>query len=190
MYFMWPVGTENYTFLPTELPNSKVIIGDIERKTIVRETFNISDAYTSVWGKLILYPNNAANGQPDAVHPDHHSFTLSTSTPLIQTFNLLSTNDGGIWLSSLSTSNRVIRTWSFEFVSTGFNTTQFYSADKMPGEDTIYRWYARSMALTFNPRRRDLLMLAQRFDFALGGDGFEVLWNNRNPQKIIGSLVL
>ena len=24
---------------------------------------------------------------------------------------------------------------SFDFVSTGFNTTQFYAADKMPGED-------------------------------------------------------
>ena len=54
MYFMWPVGTENYTFIPTELPNSKVIIGNTERKTIVRETFNISDAYNQYGGNNSL----------------------------------------------------------------------------------------------------------------------------------------
>ena len=41
-------------FIPTELPNSKVIIGNTERKTIVRETFNISDAYNQYGGNNSL----------------------------------------------------------------------------------------------------------------------------------------
>ena len=181
---MWPVGSDNYTFLPSELPNSKIIISDIARKTIIRETYNISDAYSQYDGL-----NSISQSKPrseDGIHPDHHSLHALNINFSDSTFNLLSTNDGGIYLSK-SSKQPGHQDMDFEYVSMGLNTTQFYGADKMPGEDRIHRWNARSRALTFNPRRRDPLMPAQRIGFALGGDGFEALWNNRNPQKIIGS---
>ena len=182
MYFMWPVGTENFTFIPTELPNSKVIIGNTERRTIVRETFNISDAYNQYGGNNALN-NNAANGA-NAVHPDHHSLHALNINASDQTFNLLSTNDGGIWLSSLS-KQPGHEDMSFEFVSTGFNTTQFYSADKMPGEDR-YIGGMQDQGTYLSPEGSSS-NASSAYRFVIGGDGFEALWNNRNPQKVIGS---
>ena len=78
------VGTENYTFHSyLNCQTQKIIIGNTERKTIVRETFNISDAYNQYDGKLILYNNKAANGD-NAVHPDHHSLHALNINRLIK----------------------------------------------------------------------------------------------------------
>ena len=127
--------------------------------------------------------NNAANGA-NAVHPDHHSLHALNINASDQTFNLLSTNDGGIWLSSLS-KQPGHEDMSFEFVSTGFNTTQFYSADKMPGEDR-YIGGMQDQGTYLSPEGSSS-NASSAYRFVIGGDGFEALWNNRNPQKVIGS---
>ena len=74
---------------------------------------------------------------------------------------------------------------SFEFVSTGFNTTQFYSADKMPGEDR-YIGGMQDQGTYLSPEGSSS-NASSAYRFVIGGDGFEALWNNRNPQKVIGS---
>jgi len=68
----------------------------------------------------------------------------------------------------------------------GLNTTQFYGADKMPGEERYIGGMQDNG--TYLTPKGESSNASSNFDFALGGDGFEVLWNNRNPQKIIGSL--
>ena len=98
MYFLWPVGTENYTFDPSELPIAKIEIGYFNKETIVRETFNVSDAYSEFDGNNSLIYGEPTDGE-NAVHPDHHSLHALNINYYDQTFNLLSTNDGGIYLS-------------------------------------------------------------------------------------------
>ena len=183
MYNLWPVGSDNYTFLPSELPNSKIIISDIARKTIIRETYNISDAYSQYDGL-----NSISQSKPrseDGIHPDHHSLHALNINFSDSTFNLLSTNDGGIYLSKTS-KQPGHQDMDFEYVSMGLNTTQFYGADKMPGEERYIGGMQDNG--TYLTPKGESSNASSNFDFALGGDGFEVLWNNRNPQKIIGSL--
>ena len=184
MYFLWPVGTENYTFDPIELPIANIEIGYFNKETIVRETFNISDAYNQFDGN-----NSLINGKPNdgenAVHPDHHSLHAININKSDQTFNLLSTNDGGIYLSKLS-KQPGHEDMSFDFVSTGFNTTQFYAADKMPGEDR----YIGGMQDqgTYLSQEGSSSNASSAYRYVIAGDGFEVLWNNRDPKKVIGSM--
>ena len=183
MYFFWPVGTENYTFDPLALPVAEIEIGNFNKKTIVRETFNISDAYSQYEGN-----NSLINGQPNdvenAVHPDHHSLHALNINSFDQTFNLLSTNDGGIYLSKLS-KQPGHEDMSFDFVSTGFNTTQFYAADKMPGEDR-YIGGIQDQG-THLSQEGSSSNAGSAYRIVIAGDGFEALWNNRDPKKVIGS---
>ena len=183
MYFFWPVGTEDYSFNPSELPIAKIEIGYFNKETIVRETFNISDAYSQFDGN-----NSLINGKPtdgdNAVHPDHHSLHALNVNSSDKTFNLLSTNDGGIYLSRLS-KQPGYEDMSFDFVSTGFNTTQFYAADKMPGEDR----YIGGMQDqgTYLSQEGNSSNASSAYRYVIAGDGFEALWNNRDPKKVIGS---
>ena len=184
MYFFWPVGIENYTFDPFDLPISQIEIGFFNKQTIVRETFNISDAYNQFDGNNSLLNNKPANGE-NAVHPDHHSLHAININTSDQTFNLLSTNDGGIYLSKLS-KQPGHEDMSFDFVSTGFNTTQFYAADKMPGEDR-YIGGMQDQGTYLSPEEGSS-NASSAYRYVIGGDGFEVLWNNRDPKKVIGSM--
>ena len=183
MYSMWPVGADGYDFDPGTLPNSKISIGLFERETIIRETFNISDAYNNYDGNNSLISGTPANSQ-NAVHPDHHSLRALNINLDDETFNILSTNDGGIYLSELSQQPGHMD-MGFEFVSTGFNTTQFYSADKMPGEER----YIGGMQDqgTYLSQEGSSANTSSAYRYVIPGDGFEALWNNRDPQKVIGS---
>ena len=183
MYFLWPVGTENYTFDPLELPIAKIEIGYFNKETIVRETFNISDAYSQFDGNNSLIYDKPADGE-NAVHPDHHSLHALNINSSDQTFNLLSTNDGGIYLSRLS-KKPGREDMSFDFVSTGFNTTQFYAADKMPGEDR-YIGGMQDQGTYLSPKGSSS-NASSAYGHVIAGDGFEALWNNRDPKKVIGS---
>ena len=132
MYFFWPVGVEGFDFDPISLPTSNLKIGKVQRETIIRETFSIADAYRNYEGN-----NSIAQYLPrseDGIHPDHHSFHALNLNQNDSTFNLLSTNDGGIYLSKNSKQPGHADK-DFEYVSLGYNTTQLYGADKMPGED-------------------------------------------------------
>jgi photosystem II stability/assembly factor-like uncharacterized protein len=183
LYFIWPVGIDGYDFDPLALPNSEIRFGLFDRETTLRETYNISDAYGEYDGN-----NSISQYLPrseDGIHPDHHSLHALNINLRDSTFNLLSTNDGGIYLSK-SSKQPGHQDMDFEYVSMGYNATQFYSADKMPGEDRYIGGmqdngtYLTPEGISSNA--------ATHFDFALGGDGFEVMWNNRDPLKIMGSI--
>ena len=183
LYFMWPVGVNGYDFNPDALPSSEISFGLFDRETILRETYNISDAYGEYGGK-----NSMSQYLPrseDGIHPDHHGLHSININLSDSTFNLLSTNDGGIYLSK-SSKQPGHQDMDFEYVSTGYNTTQFYSADKMPGEDRYIGGMQDNG--TYLTPKGESSNASTDFDFALGGDGFEVLWNNRDPQKVIGSI--
>jgi len=183
MYFMWPVGLYGNDFDPATLPSSQISMGLFDRETTIRETFNISDAYGQ-------YDGNNSNAQylprsEDGIHPDHHGLHALNINLIDSTFNLLSTNDGGLYLSK-SSKQPGHQDMDFEFVSSGYNSTQFYSADKMPGENRYIGGMQDNG--TYLTPQGETSNASTAFDFAIGGDGFEVLWNNRDPQKVIGSI--
>ena len=82
----------------------------------------------------------------------------------------MSTNDGGIYLSKLS-KQPGHEDMSFDFVSTGFNTTQFYAADKMPGEDR----YIGGMQDqgTYLSQEGSSSNASSAYRYVIAGDGFE-----------------
>ncbi|NQW28744.1 MAG: T9SS type A sorting domain-containing protein [Flammeovirgaceae bacterium] len=183
MYFFWPVGVEGFDFDPISLPTSNLKIGKVQRETIIRETFSIADAYRNYEGN-----NSIAQYLPrseDGIHPDHHSFHALNLNQNDSTFNLLSTNDGGIYLSKNSKQPGHADK-DFEYVSLGYNTTQLYGADKMPGEDR-YIGGTQDNGSFYTPKGTSS-SASTNYNFALGGDGFEAIWNNRDGNKIIGSI--
>ena len=94
------------------------------------------------------------------------------------------TNDGGVYLSKNSTQPGITDD-DFEYVSLGYNSTQFYSADKMPGQNR-YIGGMQDNGSHVSPDGVDA-NLETHFDFAHFGDGFETVWNNRDDQLIIAS---
>jgi len=148
---------------------------DAQEKTIQV----MSDAYNDFDGRnTFIQSNRTASG----VHPDQHNIFILNDSPTNQQFRLLVANDGGIYVSSRSRDPGVPnRSWSY--ASLGNNTTQFYSADKAPGADRYIggmqdngTWFTPSSAST---------SAATSYRFALGGDGFEAIWNNRDGNLLI-----
>ncbi len=107
-------------------------------------------------------------------HPDHHWLEMIADNPAAGSFRILNANDGGIAVSSdggvnwLQYSNLV--------------TTQFYGADKKPGESAYVggtqdngTWISGS-----NPGSNSV------WRHVIGGDGFEAVWNYRDGNLVLG----
>ncbi|NBC18626.1 MAG: hypothetical protein GVY18_15085, partial [Bacteroidetes bacterium] len=133
-----------------------------------RTTFRLTDAY------------GATGGAVPTIHPDHHNLRILTGVDGPGTFRLLNANDGGV-----AHSDDEGQTWTetVEYAG-GYNTTQFYGADKRPGADEYiggmqdngtWRSPSGAEAGPSTPWLRQL-----------GGDGFMVAWHAENTQKIIG----
>jgi len=107
---------------------------------------------------------------------DHHELIMLKTDTVNETFTILDANDGGL---GVSYDNGV--TW--QQITNGYNTTQFYGVSKKPGEN-IYvggmqdngTWITKAV----NPE-------AQDFEFMLEGDGFEAIWHPNRPGWVIGS---
>ena len=158
----------------------KVDIAVEERTRIQSVATNISDAYYDSYNPINVYDSKV----PSSFHPDQHSIHISNKNFENQTFSYYVTNDGGIYKSVISTDPGTSH-GDFTFISNGYNTTQFYSADKAPdisryigGMQDNGTWYTKVGESFQEP---------SLFDFALPGDGYEVLWHSKNPNAIIAS---
>ena len=184
LYFMWPVLRNGAQFDPTDTVNTSSFV--IEAKlTVIQDaaTTVLSDAYDDFNGINGFSSAQFANNRGH--HPDQHSVQAVIVDSAAQVFRLISTNDGGVYLTDQSQNPGSVED-AFNYAGFGFNTTQFYSADKVPGEDRYIggmqdnsTWFTRpgeeSNAMSF-------------YQFAFGGDGFEAIWNNRDPNLVIGSV--
>lgn len=118
----------------------------------------------------------------DYVHVDQHGLAVIKKFPE-KTFKLLLANDGGMYHTDyLRDPGTTLNDWSTSAV--GLNCTQFYGADKrngvedyMAGAQDNGTW----ISLT-NSEAND----ETQYQFIIGGDGFEVLWNYDDPNKFIG----
>ena len=184
LYFLWPVLRPDQIF---NGENQDASSFSIIKRTLVgqsKETLNISDAYGAFSGNNSF--SDAEFSSNTGVHPDQHNIVPIITNAVNKEFQLLSTNDGGVYLSSPS-KNPGATDRSFQYAGFGYNTTQFYGADKAPGVDR-YVGGMQDNSTWFTPLGATSDDANSQYEFAFGGDGFEAIWNNRDDKLIIGSI--
>ncbi len=121
------------------------------------------------------------NGQlNDYVHVDQHGLTYNTDAS--GNIRLILSNDGGVYHTDYKADpGTTLNDWSD--ISIGLNSTQFYGADKANGTDDFIvgaQDNGTAFSLDGNAGKTTL------YTPAIGGDGFEVVWNYNNPNLLIG----
>ncbi|WP_421874825.1 VPS10 domain-containing protein [Marinoscillum sp.] len=179
MYFFWPVLASGASFNAASLPESNLQVNFQITVGTTKVTTSVTDAYGQFDGP---------NGFPQAtrsqgLHPDQHNIVMYDLNDNAKTFRMLVGNDGGVY-RTVSSSNPGPVEGHYEFISYGYNTTQFYSADKAPGQNR----YAGGMQDNGTWYHRAGVEGGAAVDatFGIGGDGFETLWHGTDPDRIIG----
>ena len=116
------------------------------------------------------------------VHVDHHGIVPIGIDEASNDFWILNTNDGGVALST--DGGKIFREADASFA--GFNTSQFYGVDKMPGASRyVGGTQDNGCLVSFGNanNRRGWMQL----DIFACGDGFEALWHTRDASRIITS---
>ncbi len=121
----------------------------------------------------------------NAVHPDHHNIVVIKESETQKTFRLLIANDGGLYLSQTSTTPGVTQ-GDWTMVGNGYNTSQFYGADKKPGADQYFGGMQDNSTYFSSGTSPASASTFYSTSLQLSGDGFEVVWNNLDGKKMIG----
>lgn len=183
VFFMWPVRSSSSTIVGDMYPESSLAINKFAAKGRVRTTKNISDAYFEHDQVNTFSSENFSNNK--GMHPDQHNI-IAVTTPGSASFRLIITNDGGIYRSRPSL-NPGESDDAFQYAGFGYNTTQFYSADKAPGKDR-YIGGMQDNSTWFTPSGLTEVDAETNYEFAFGGDGFEAIWHNISDSKMLGSI--
>ncbi len=165
MYYFWPVLAEGATWNPTSFVNSLLRFNYGEQELALSNTSPIYDAY-----------GNYNNENRNTLHPDHHNLTFIKMDDDTETFMVVNGNDGGF---GFSTDNGL----TFVEKESGYVTSQFYGADKKPGEDKYIGGMQDNGTYVSSDAAVDA---TNNYDFRIGGDGFEVIWHAADPLKVIG----
>ena len=115
------------------------------------------------------------------VHPDQHGIVAQINAANPAQFRLLLNNDGGVWYTDYKTDPGVADK-DFKAKATGLNSTQFYGADKKKGADA---YIAGAQDNGSNATIAAPSSATSDYFPMYGGDGFEVLWNYRDTQKLL-----
>ncbi len=158
---VYPQLPEGALWNESSLPTSSITLSSYELKdrTLTAE-------------KLTNWAANTTAS--DYSHADHHNITVvNVGSP----FSLIVGNDGGVGYS-----NDGGTTWDSK--SNGYVTSQFYGISRHPYE---YRYFGGlqdngSYISGANPT------VTSDWTEALGGDGFDVLWHSREPNRLMGSI--
>lgn len=180
-YTFFPALAPGETWNESALPVSKLTIKRNTVQKLSGTTVTVAD------GRGDFDDKNTVN-QVDlnlGVHPDHHFIVPLITSQVAKTFRLLIGNDGGVFVSKSSTSAGTSQgDWTFK--GFGLNTSQFYGADKRPGkEQYIGGMQDNGTRVSKSDIEADN---TTAYDFAIGGDGFEVIWNSKNPKLMMGSI--
>lgn len=115
------------------------------------------------------------------VHPDQHGLVCQVNPNNASQFRLLLNNDGGVWYTDYKT-NPGETEGDFKAKAVGLNATQFYGADKKKGADA---YIAGAQDNGCNATITAPSSATSSYLPMLGGDGFEVLWNYKDTNKLI-----
>lgn len=179
-YSMWPeapggTGQPDLTAVPDAIV--RINWGTFLTKGI--ETANVTDGY----GQF--------GGLDKGVHVDHHNIVMVKTDESTSSFRLINGNDGGVSYSDdAGTTFRQTGDQDFRGFGgaetpglKGYNTTQFYGADKMNGADR-YIGGAQDNGQWISDDDPDK---TSSWVPAPSGDGFEAVWNYRDPDLMLES---
>ncbi|MCB9209747.1 MAG: T9SS type A sorting domain-containing protein [Ignavibacteriales bacterium] len=117
-------------------------------------------------------------GQGSDIHVDQHELVMVPMNEGTGEFKIINSNDGGV-----SYSNNGGTTW-LETDQNGYNTSQFYGADKKPGANEYFGGMQDNG--TWQSAWGSSADATTEYDFRIGGDGYETSWNYDDPNKLIG----
>lgn len=120
----------------------------------------------------------------DGIHPDQHFLTPIITDAEAQEFRVLLGNDGGMFLSDASATLPGSTDGSWTWSGRGYNTAQFYGADKLAGKEEYIGGTQDNG--TWISSLDELASATSEYDFIIGGDGFEAVAHYTNPLKVIG----
>ena len=165
MYYFWPILATGATWDPSTFNNSilRLNIGDVP--VVASEASAVYDAYGNYQGQ-----------NSNSLHPDHHNLTFVKTNEENEEFMVVNGNDGGF---GFSTDNGV----TFVERENGYVTSQFYGADKMPGSDKYVGGMQDNGTYVSSGETVDA---TNNYNFVIGGDGFEVIWNSADTDFVIG----
>lgn len=175
MYNIWPVLAAGGLWNENSLPASTFRINLEVKQLLNANTVTSADVYSQYDGK-----NRFAVFGED-LHPDQHNLVVIPTSG--SSFKLLNANDGGIFVSNSSTTP-AINEGDWKMVGNSYNTSQFYGADKRSGSDE-YLGGMQDNGTWLSPSGQTA-KASTNYLFKIGGDGFEVLWNNRDTNLLIG----
>ncbi|MFA4923945.1 MAG: hypothetical protein WC557_07120, partial [Ignavibacteriaceae bacterium] len=160
-------NAKNVTWNPATLPNATLRIKVSYLPSLLRTSTPITDAYGQY------------SGSQAYVHPDQHNIVCVPMDQASKSFKFINGNDGGLAVSTDG------GTTFNEVGNSGYNTTQFYGVDKMTGAQSYIGGTQDNGTWFSNPTKGNA-NAATKYDFVIGGDGFEVVWNPKDPLKMIG----
>lgn len=118
------------------------------------------------------------------VHPDQH-FLTAIPGDAADEFRILLGNDGGIFITN-SDIFPGFDNGSWTMVGNTYNTTQFYGADKRPGFQQYVGGSQDNGTWVFSGQNGEIADFSSPYNFIIGGDGFEVVWNKGDPSLVLG----
>lgn len=180
-YNLFPALAPGAQWDENNLPDSKLVIANIPLKQLEANTITVADGRGSFDQKNPSDQVNLANG----VHPDHHTMIPIITDQAQKTYKIVIGNDGGVFVSKVS-SNPGTTNGDWQFKGLGLNTSQFYGADKRPGANQ-YIGGMQDNGTRISPSSQSASSVSE-YKHALSGDGFEVLWNSKNPNLILGTV--
>lgn len=180
LYNIFPALAQGNTW-PVSFPDSEILIRYTGVRKYSANTITCADARGAFDKKNTANQVNLDQG----VHPDHHFMIPIVMDPVTRTYRILLGNDGGVFVSKVSV-NPGIAEGDWQFKGNGYNTSQFYGADKRPGKDQ-YIGGMQDNGTRISPSGKSA-NAQSAYQYAVGGDGFEVLWNNKDDNKMIASV--
>jgi photosystem II stability/assembly factor-like uncharacterized protein len=168
MYNIWPILPTGGQFPAMQNATLSIITSTLS--VLNANTLNITDGR-----------GEFGNGKNNNVHVDHHNIVMIPMSAT--TYKILNANDGGVFVSNTDPTPGIDNN---EWTSTdnGYNSSQFYGADKKPGADEYFGGMQDNGTWVSQPDQT--ANASANYNFRIGGDGFEVIWNYNNPQLLIG----
>ena len=174
LFLIWPFLADGVSWDPQNIPESKIKIEFIDAtyKTLKKSVEYMTNQYD----------NGGAFDINENVHVDHHNLGTIVDSEVDSTFRIYLTTDGGIYYT-ISDKDPGTKDDHFKRAGLisdimfapggGYNTTQFYGADKIAGFDQ-YVAGAQDNGTFYSPRNQDASDTTNYFH-PIGGDGFEVI---------------
>ena len=183
LFLIWPYLTSNVSWNPDNLPNASIKIESVSTsyKTLKKEVQFMTD----------FYDNGGLESINQNVHVDHHN--LGTIVDSDSTFRIYLGTDGGIYYTNSSRDPGIIdndfkvsgqSSNDWYQPAGGYNTTQFYGADKVIGYDQYFGG-SQDNGTFLSPRNKSADK-ETNWSFEIGGDGFEAIAHYTDPNKLIG----